>query len=152
MYVETPYSTGSALVPRSKWQQLMDYVRIARFDHWFKNIFVLPGIVLAAELSGALVTDILFVSVLALLSAGFIASANYVINEWLDAPLDALHPLKRTRPGAAGRIKVGYVYLEYILFGRDLVSASRTRLVAGSSMSPCSFSSWGFCTTFHQSG
>lgn len=93
----------------------MDYVSIARFDHWFKNIFVLPGIALAARLSDVAAADILLYTVLALLSAGFIASANYVINEWLDAPLDALHPLKRMRPAAAGRIKAGYVYLEYVL-------------------------------------
>ena len=26
---------------------LGDYVAIARFDHWFKNVFMLPGVVLS---------------------------------------------------------------------------------------------------------
>ena len=29
----------------------MDYVRIARIDHWIKNIFVLPGAALAMILA-----------------------------------------------------------------------------------------------------
>ena len=116
MFVDSPITSGAPSTPRTRWQQLMDYVRIARFDHWFKNIFVLPGIVLAAQLSNVVITDILAVSILALLAAGCIASANYVINEWLDAPQDALHPLKRTRPCASGRIKAKFVYIEYVLF------------------------------------
>ncbi len=30
---------------------MKNYIRIARPDHWIKNIFVIPGIVFAIELS-----------------------------------------------------------------------------------------------------
>ena len=30
--------------------QIMSYIRIARPDHWIKNIFIMPGLVLAVIL------------------------------------------------------------------------------------------------------
>jgi 4-hydroxybenzoate polyprenyltransferase len=46
-------------------------------------------------------------------SACLIASANYVINEWLDAESDRNHPEKSCRPAANGLLRARYVYLEY---------------------------------------
>ncbi|MEM7281013.1 MAG: UbiA family prenyltransferase [Pseudomonadota bacterium] len=92
---------------------LVDYIRIARFDHWFKNLFVLPGTALAVVLGNVPVASVLWPTVLALLATGFIASANYTINEWLDAESDAKHPLKKNRPGACGRLKTHWVLLQY---------------------------------------
>jgi hypothetical protein len=37
-------------------------------------------------------------------------SANYTINEWLDADFDRHHPIKRDRAAAAGRITARIVY------------------------------------------
>lgn len=108
-------TAATSPIPEGAMQQLQDYVRIARVDHWFKNLFVLPGIALALMLSDMTLSSLLLVTGLALLSASLIASANYVINEWLDAPFDSLHPLKSQRPAACGRIKAKFVYLEYAL-------------------------------------
>ena len=44
--------------------------------------------------------------VLSLLPACFIASANYILNEILDAPFDRTHPTKRLRGVAAGLVNV----------------------------------------------
>lgn len=46
----------------------------------------------------------------------FIASANYVINERLDAEFDQYHPTKKNRPVVAQNMKFGLVMLEYLLF------------------------------------
>lgn len=93
-----------------------DYLRLARFDHWFKNLFMLPGVALAVLLIGLPPGLALVPTLIALLSTGFIASANYVINEWLDAEFDRHHPLKKGRPSALGRIEARFVYLEYVVF------------------------------------
>jgi decaprenyl-phosphate phosphoribosyltransferase len=92
------------------------YVSIARPDHWFKNIFMLPGIIIAwiyldPELNGELVLSL----AIGILATCLIASANYVINEWLDAQFDKFHPLKKDRPSLAAGLKSGYVYMEYAL-------------------------------------
>ncbi len=94
------------------------YVRIARFDHWFKNVFMLPGVALAVfdrpELwHQGLIGRLL----LALLAVGLVASSNYVLNEIIDAPTDAAHPVKCRRPIPSGRVNIRYAYLEWIVLG-----------------------------------
>ena len=92
------------------------YIQIARFDHWFKNVFMLPGVILAfyavPQLFGV---TALCQLLLALLATGFVASSNYVINELLDAPFDAFHPMKKFRPIPSGEINKSLVYCEWIL-------------------------------------
>jgi 4-hydroxybenzoate polyprenyltransferase len=92
-----------------------DYFAIARADHWFKNFFVLPGAALAVffgvSFGGAEFANL----VLALVSVCAIASANYTINEWLDAEFDRFHPTKSARPAAAGRIRSEFVYLQWVM-------------------------------------
>lgn len=96
---------------------LRPYIAIARFDHWFKNVFMLPGFVVAyyahPELLGL---SVVWRVVLALLAAGFVASSNYVINELLDAPYDALHPVKKNRPIPSGLVQSRLALLEWIGF------------------------------------
>ena len=95
---------------------LTPYIQIARFDHWFKNVFMLPGVAVVLFDDPGLWGAALFGKVLlGLLATGFVASSNYVINEVLDAPRDAVHPVKRFRPVPSGRVHLPYAYLEWIL-------------------------------------
>lgn len=106
--------------------RLRDYIAIARPDHWIKNVFVIPGAALVIGLSPA--RDALEVMLLvgaALLATCLIASANYTINEFLDAASDRHHPLKQTRPSADGRMSGKFVCLQWV------VLASCGLLVAG---------------------
>jgi decaprenyl-phosphate phosphoribosyltransferase len=48
-------------------------------------------------------------------SVCLVSSANYVINEWLDAKYDKFHPEKRSRPSVTGLVKAKFVYLEYVI-------------------------------------
>ncbi len=95
---------------------MLDYIRIARIDHWFKNVFMLPGVALAILLTDATLTEAIWPTIIGILSVCFIASANYVINEWLDAEFDQHHPVKKNRPSVGNKLKAGYVYLEYFIF------------------------------------
>ncbi len=97
---------------------LRDYVGIARPDHWIKNIFVLPGSALAIGLSHVSLsewpTTVLRLAMV-LVGTCLLASANYTINEWLDAATDRHHPVKKTRAAALGRISARLVYLQWLL-------------------------------------
>jgi 4-hydroxybenzoate polyprenyltransferase len=95
---------------------LRHYAAIARPDHWMKNVFVLPGAFVAAVLLKVEIDPALALRLgAALASTCFLASSNYVINEWLDAESDRHHPTKRNRPFAAGALEGRWVYAEYAL-------------------------------------
>lgn len=96
---------------------MKDYIKIARIDHWIKNMFIVPGIAIAILLLNEDQRKISLLSIIAgFLATCFIASANYVINEWLDAEFDKFHPTKKNRPVVGGNVKFKYVILEYLLF------------------------------------
>lgn len=97
---------------------LSPYISIARPDHWFKNVFMIAGVVLVYfyEMPSFLTSHIWLVFV-ALASTCLIASSNYVINEILDAPTDAGHPTKKMRPIPSGQVILKYAYAEWLLLG-----------------------------------
>lgn len=90
---------------------LRPYLQIARVDHWFKNAFMLLGVLLAFFYQPELFRlEAAFRLVAAFFVTCLIASSNYVLNEFLDAPHDRLHPTKRFRPAAKGEV-VGWIAL-----------------------------------------
>lgn len=94
---------------------VVPYVQIARIDHWFKNVFMLLGVLLAFFYQPHLLTlSSLFPLGVALLATCLVASSNYVLNETLDAPNDRLHPEKKTRPAAAGLVNPAVAYAEWL--------------------------------------
>jgi decaprenyl-phosphate phosphoribosyltransferase len=91
------------------------HIKIARIDHWFKNVFVLPGIIAAIGSDPTHVPTGLWVNVLVgLFATCLVASSNYVINEVLDAPTDRFHPVKHTRPVPSGQVSIPIAYVQWI--------------------------------------
>ena len=112
---------------------ILPYASVARPDHWFKNIFMLPGVALALFFQPALLTPGVWLQVAwGLAVACLIASANYVFNEILDAPTDLHHPEKCRRPIPSGR--------------RRLISTSpmcaKNRTSTAPAWQPASVSAW----------
>lgn len=93
---------------------LSDYVSLARPSHWVKHVFILPGIVLAGLLHEQFPSDLGTRLLFGFASAACLASANYVLNEWLDRTSDAHHPEKSGRPAVAKDLSPGLVALEYL--------------------------------------
>jgi decaprenyl-phosphate phosphoribosyltransferase len=94
---------------------LRGHVRIARVDHWFKNVFVFPGMVAAIGINGSFDSGLWARMAVGLLSICLVASSNYVLNEVLDAPSDLSHPVKSRRPVPAGLVNVPLAYVQWIL-------------------------------------
>jgi 4-hydroxybenzoate polyprenyltransferase len=97
---------------------ILPYLKIARFDHWGKNLFMILGCVLAWFMDAPQLTSTLILTVvLGFLLTGFVASSNYVINEVLDADKDRHHPDKQNRPIPSGQVKIPIAYGQWILMG-----------------------------------
>jgi 4-hydroxybenzoate polyprenyltransferase len=77
---------------------------------------MLPGTALALVIGGNYINStwpwLLFIGIMATCA---IASANYTINEWLDAEFDRHHPKKKFRPSVTGKIKAKYVYMQWLV-------------------------------------
>jgi len=123
-------SCGAVSFPGKKFPQylipkrsMLSYIQIARPDHWFKNVFMLFGVVLAmfyrpdAFQSADAMLQIGKTIFVGLCAVCLIVSSNYVINEILDAPTDRSHPSKCFRPIPSGKVKLFWAYLEWIVLG-----------------------------------
>jgi 4-hydroxybenzoate polyprenyltransferase len=94
------------------------YLKIARIDHWFKNVFMLPGVLVACYIDSICFDDRLLIRVLlALLVLGLITSSNYVLNEILDADRDRHHPVKKNRPVPSGQVNIPVAYVLWLVLG-----------------------------------
>ncbi len=94
------------------------YIQIARVDHWFKNVFMFLGVVVALFSQPSLFAwTSLPPILLGLLATCLVASSNYVLNELLDGPRDRLHPEKRHRPVPSGLVEPMLAYVEWIALG-----------------------------------
>lgn len=95
---------------------LSDYVAIARPDNWIKNAFMIPGMLFALSVFHTpLDQQLLFKIVTGIISTCLVASANYVINEYLDVNFDKFHPLKKSRSLVVHEVNPKIIYLEYAL-------------------------------------
>ena len=110
-------NTYSETLPRTLVARptLRGHVQIMRIDHWFKNVFVLPGIITALGVDWAgSANNLWWRFAFGMLSVCLVASSNYTINEVLDAPTDRSHPVKRNRPTPSGLVSVPLAYVQWI--------------------------------------
>ena len=83
----------------------MRYLFLLRVHHWVKNLFVFIPIFFAGE--------IFDVERLIILAQGFVcfclvSSAVYILNDYRDMATDKLHPTKKNRPLASGKISPAF--------------------------------------------
>ena len=67
------------------------YLKMARLDHWIKQLFIIPGTVIGIFLikdGVSFDSNFLLKCILGFFATSCTASANYVINEWLDAEFE----------------------------------------------------------------
>jgi decaprenyl-phosphate phosphoribosyltransferase len=107
---------AEAIITTSK-AAFKDYLSLARIDHWFKNVFMLPGALFAIiYFNPTFSVGLLQNFIIGILSTCFVASANYVINEWIDARFDKFHPVKKQRTSVTKELRKSVVIAEYLIF------------------------------------
>ena len=101
-----------------KKKSVIAHLKLMRFDHWIKNLFMLPGVAIAISFNSITKNEILDNSILRSVALVFFSlclasSANYTINEWLDRDFDRIHPFKKHRIASSFRFSAKVVYLQY---------------------------------------
>ena len=104
----------------------MKYLQILRPADWTKNMFVFAALVFGKKLFGP-TNEVLLA--IASVVGGFLcfslaASAVYIINDIVDRKVDLLHPEKRHRPIAAGRVSIGSAVFIAIVCASAAVAGS----------------------------
>jgi len=87
-----------------------------RIDHWIKQLFIFPGVVCALFFFPKEVDDYICFALhlfIGFLSTSVIASANYTINEYLDAEYDRFHPTKMYRTSVMVGVKGKTVWFQW---------------------------------------
>ncbi len=80
----------------------MEYIYILRPWQWVKNLLILVPIILTKPLS----LDNLQNNLIIFISFSLLASGNYILNDLNDLQNDKLHPKKKFRPIASGKIDI----------------------------------------------
>jgi HAD superfamily hydrolase (TIGR01490 family) len=80
-----------------------DLLRLMRPHQWLKNVFVFVGLIFGHAWTNA---SLVAGAVLAATAFALVSSAIYIVNDFADRERDLLHPKKRHRPLASGRVSI----------------------------------------------
>lgn len=84
-------------------------IKVARPVHWVKNLALFAALIFTGNLLNIALFDKV---ILAFLAFSLATSATYTFNDIIDAKLDKLHPIKKFRPIASGRLPTSFAYYE----------------------------------------
>lgn len=102
---------------------IREIIKLIRISHWIKNLFVFVPVLFSKHLFSIDYSGEVF---LAFISFGLASSLVYVFNDLLDAKEDRLHPKKKFRPIASGKIsQSNAVMIILVLFILLLLSSFR---------------------------
>jgi len=89
-------------------KKIMTLLSLLRPVHWVKNVFVFAALIFSRRLADPLEPALLAVgrSAGAFVCFCLAASAIYIVNDIRDRKTDSIHPERRARPIAAGRVSV----------------------------------------------
>lgn len=84
-----------------------NYIKLIRVEQWLKNVFIFAPMFFSLSFN----THNIIQLVWAFFGFSFIASTVYIINDWKDIESDRIHPTKKNRPLAAGKIKTQHAFI-----------------------------------------
>ena len=94
-------------------------IRTARPRQWLKNLSVFAAPIF---LGNFFVPSVFISGFKAFIVFCILSSGAYFINDIIDAPKDRLHPIKKNRPIASGKISLGFAWLiSFSLIGTAVV-------------------------------
>jgi len=114
----------------------MQFLRLMRPSHWIKNIFVFAALIFGKKLFGPVNQTIAAITNTGIAFVCFClaSSAVYVFNDIIDRQTDIVHPERRNRPIAAGKVSVGSagafsLLLAFVSVTGGLILSSRLSVI-----------------------
>ena len=93
--------------------KILSYIKLARPKHYIKNLLIFAPLFFAGEfLNGLMLWD----GIKLFLAFSALSSAVYIINDIADRKKDSVHPQKKLRPIASGKISVRSAIIYCVLF------------------------------------
>lgn len=87
-------------------------LKLLRVRQWIKNIALFASITFSGQLFNLPVLGQVFIGFVAFC---FLSSATYIINDALDLKKDRLHPFKKSRPLASGKISMFEAFILFLV-------------------------------------
>jgi heme O synthase-like polyprenyltransferase len=92
---------------------ITQYLSLLRPKHWIKNAFIFLPLFFSGEIFNV---EKLLSCFAGFIAFSFIASAVYILNDYMDIEADKKHPVKCSRPLASGAVskKAGHYFISYL--------------------------------------
>lgn len=112
-------------------ETLRIYTRLIRLGQWYKNLVIFLPLLFAPNVRP------LTALVIGFLGFACVSSMTYIVNDWMDREKDRIHPVKKNRPLASGKVTgrqallvsfllalvvVGAVYLLGLFYGAIILA------------------------------
>lgn len=96
-----------------------NYIRVIRPQQWYKNALIFLPIIFAERIFE---TDLFFATFIGFFALCLISSSGYILNDIVDRRNDLLHPVKKNRPIASGKIKpLHALFFSFFLLSAGLI-------------------------------
>jgi len=102
--MRAPHRNGVISLQANMWDWVKYGLAAMRPRQWSKNLLLFAGLLFAEKLADI---NRVWLNILAFVSFCLISGAVYIYNDLQDAGQDRLHPQKRQRPIASGKLPVG---------------------------------------------
>ena len=103
---------------------MKNYIKLIRVKHWIKNLLVFLPIFFSANLFNLELAKVAFIAFVIFCCT---SSVIYIINDMSDIEKDKLHPIKKLRPLASGKVtkKQAYVVLIILVNGISIYESKK---------------------------
>lgn len=87
-------------------------LQLLRIHQWIKNLLLFVPIFFSGQIQNV---DLLMQIIMAFLSYSLMASTVYILNDYVDIQRDKLHPTKRNRPLASGKVTKSQAQIAFVI-------------------------------------
>lgn len=91
--------------------------KLVRLEQWYKNLILFAPLLFSAD------TYPIWLMIAGFLGFCCVSAMTYIFNDWMDREKDRLHPIKKERPLASGRVTGRQAILVTALLGALVLSA-----------------------------